>query len=280
MSPRNGFAARCAKNILSLNVGSIIRGVLGGPKEGLQSLADTYRAVSPFSPLQSGKGEKLLARIPEVPLASLAPIPERLTLDLRYVDVDGATPYRDVLAIIALAVAANPKAALEFGTYYGSTTANLALNLPGAHIHTLDLPEDTEAAAALVEGQPVDDEHLIRGRQLGKSFRGTPLARNITQHQGDTATYDYSSIPDEITFFLIDGSHTYEYAKGDTLHSFRLARGECSVLWHDCDRYHPGVTSWLGEMIQAGLPVVRVENTSLAYLKIDASEARVQQLIA
>ncbi len=274
------MVAKTAKGILSLNLGSVVRTILGGTRQGRQSLEDTYRVVSPFSPLKSGKGAKLVECVPEVSLASLAPVPERLTLDLRYVDVDGATPLRDVLAILTLAVAQDPKAALEIGTYFGSTTANLALNLPEAKIHTIDLPEDLGQASALIEGQPVDDEHLIRGRQLGRSFRGTPLEKNIIQHQGDTALYDYSVIGGEVTFFLIDGSHTYEYAKGDTLHCFAIAKGTCSFLWHDCDRYHPGVTSWLIEMIDAGLPVVRVENTSLACMKIDAGDPRLRKFVA
>src|SRR2546430_16723031 len=35
-----------------------------------------------------------------------------------------------------------PRAVLEIGTYFGSTTYNLAVNLPDAIIHTADLPPD------------------------------------------------------------------------------------------------------------------------------------------
>lgn len=279
MAASDGFVFRLAKDVLSLSLASVIRTALGGVKQGRQSLEDTYRAVAPFAPLQHGKCAKMLERVPEVPLNSLGPIPEQLTLDLRFVDVDGATPYRDLVAILTLAKNQNPQAALEFGTYFGSTTANLALNLPDARIHTLDLPEDSVEASALVEGKPVDDEHLIKGRQLGKAFRGTPLANKITQHQGDTATYDYSVIQEPVTFFLVDGSHTYEYARSDTMRSFALAKGPCSFLWHDCDMYHPGVITWLVEMIEAGLPVVRVKDTSLACMKMDAQDPRVQKML-
>ncbi len=275
----HSFLATTAKTILSLNLGTVVRTVLGGFEQGRQSLEKTYEVVSPFSPIKYGKGQKLFERVPEVSLKSLAPLPEKLTLDLRYVDVYGSTPYRDVLAIIALAIAQRPKAALEFGTYYGSTTANLALNLPGARIHTLDLPEETSEAQALVDGKPVDDNHLIRDRQLGKCFRSTPLAAQITQHTGDTATYDYSAIADDVSFFLIDGAHTYEYAKGDTLHSFALGKGSCTFVWHDCDPYHPGVTGWLVEMLGAGLPVTRIRNTSVACMTIDTADPRVRAFL-
>lgn len=279
MAAANDYVVRMGKDILSLSLASVIRTSLGGLKDGRKSLEDTYQAVSPFSPLKQGAGRKMLQLIPEVSLESLGGMPEQITLDMRYVDVDGATPFRDLIAILSLAKLQHPKAALEFGTYFGSTTANLALNLPEAAIHTIDLPEDTAEATMLVEGHPVDDLHLIHGRKLGKSFRGTALEQKIIQHQGDTATYDYGVIHDPVTFFLIDGSHTYEYARGDTLRCFALAAGESTFLWHDCDCYHLGVTSWLVEMIRAGLPVVRMENTSLACMKIDVRDLRVQGML-
>ncbi len=280
MAVSESYVSRVGKDILSLSLASLIRASLGGLKEGRESLHDTYRAVSPFSPLKEGAGRKMLALIPEVSLESLGAMPEQVTLDMRYVDVDGATPFRDLIAILSLAKNQKPSAALELGTYLGSTTANLALNLPSAIIHTIDLPEDNAEAAALIEGQPVDDLHLISGRKLGRSFRGTAIEQRIVQHQGDTATYDYSVIHDPVTVFLVDGSHTYDYARSDTLHCFVLAQeaqGECTFLWHDCDCYHLGVTTWLVEMIQAGLPVVRVEDTSLACMRLDVRDPQVQQ---
>jgi len=279
MAATQSYVTRVGKDILAFSLASVIRTSLGGFKEGHQSLEDTYRAVSPFSPLKEGAGRRMLERIPVASLESLGGMPEQITLDMRYVDVDGATPFRDLIAILALARNQHPKAVLEFGTYFGSTTANLALNLPDATIHTIDLPEDSTEAAAVIEGRPVDDLHLIRGRKLGRSFRGTPLEQRIVQHQGDTATYDYSVIHDPVTVFLVDGSHTYDYARSDTLRCFALAQGESTFLWHDCDCHCLGVTTWLVEMIQAGLPVVRVRDTSLACMKIDAQDPRVQRVL-
>jgi hypothetical protein len=271
---------RTGKAVLSLSMASVIRTSLGGLKQGRQSLEDTYRVVSPFSPLKNAAGLKMFDRIPVAPLAALGVELDRVTLDLRFVDVNGSTPYRDLIAIVTLAKKQNPKVALEFGTYFGSTTANLALNLPDAMIHTIDLPEDDSVASALIEGQPVDDLHLIHGRQLGKTFRGTPLASRIVQHQGDTATYDYGVIPGPVSFFLVDGSHTHEYALSDTLHSFSIAQGESTFLWHDCEPFTPGVLRCMLDLIEAGLPVVRVENTSLACLQINAQDPRVQAFLA
>ena len=268
-----------AKMLLSLNLGSLIRTALGGVTDGRASLEKTYEVVSPFAPLKHRKGQALYDRLPVVSLKTLVPVPERVTLDLRYLDVYGSTPYRDMIAIISLAVGQNPKSLVEIGTYFGSTTANLALNLPHAHIHTMDLPEEWVEGEQAADGPVVDDEHLIKGRQLGKCFRESELAGRITQHTGDTATYDYSRIDDNPTFFLIDGSHTYEYAKSDTLNSFRMGKGVCMFLLHDCDPYHPGVTGWLVEMLGAGLPVQRIENTSVGYLKVDTADPRVRAFL-
>lgn len=276
---KDNFIVRTGKGILSFSLASVIRTALGGLNEGGESLRDTYRAVAPFYPLKYGAGRKILALIPAVPLTYFGEVQEPMTMDLRYVDVDGTTPFRDLVAILSLAKLQQPKAALEFGTYFGSTTANLAMNLPDARIHTIDLPEDDTAASALVEGRPIDDLHLIKGRQLGKAFRGTPLEQRIVQHQGDTATYDYSVIQDPVSFVLVDGSHTYDYARSDTLRAFSVAKGECTFLWHDCDEFNPGVLKWLVEMIRAGLPVVRIEHTVLACMKIDAQDARILKLM-
>lgn len=266
---------RAGKDLLSLSIASVIRTSLGGWKQGRQSLADTYRAVSPFAPLRVGDSLKIFERIPVRSLISLGGVLDRVTLDLRFVSVDGSTPYQDLIAILALAKKQNPSVVLEFGTYFGSATANLALNLPDATINTIDLPEDLPEANALIEGKPVDDLHLIHGRQLGKAFRGTALENRIIQHAGDTATYDYSVIKGPVSLFLIDGAHTYEYARNDTMRAFEIAEGDCTFLWHDCEPYTPGVLKCLVELIDAGFPVVRVEGTSVACLQVNSEDVRV-----
>ena len=260
------------RGLLSLNAATVIRTLRAGPRDAKQRLIDSYIAIDPFSRIEHRPDLLLLNHIPQVKLTELVQWPEELSLYLGDVDVSGSTPLLDLLAILALAIAQQPKAALEFGTFWGSTTVNLARNLPNAIIHTIDLPPDTEEALATTAGKPVDDVYLIESRKLGQAFSGTPFESHIVQHLGDTATYDYNSIKDEVSFFLIDGSHTYEYAKSDTLHAFDLARGNSTFVWHDCDEIHPGVTRWLGELVDRGLQVKRIEGTVIAYLRTDAAD--------
>ena len=267
------------KVMLAMSGANVIRGLRHGPRGFRKSLEDSYHAADPFSAVARRPERVSLRRIPEVGLAEIAAWPAEIALDLRYTEVSGSTPIRDILAVLALAMARQPRAVVEFGTFWGSATLNLARNLPNATIHTIDLPPDPATAQALTEGKPVDDVYLIESRQLGKAFRGTPVEERIVQHLGDTAAYDYSVIEDGPSFFLIDGSHTYAYAKSDTLRAFALAEGESTFLWHDCDEGHPGVTRWLGELLDAGLPVRRIAETVVGCLIVDAGDQRLRRFL-
>lgn len=266
-----------AKGVLSLNGASVVRALRLGPRAGLQSLYEAYHAVDPFSTVE--KGTEALQRIPKVIAGEAFLWPPEIKVDLHFADISGSTPIRDLMVILALAIHQQPKAALEFGTFYGSTTKNLANNLPDATIHTIDLPPDSKQAQDIIKDRPVDDLHLIESRQLGKAFRDTPFSSRIVQHEGDTATYDYSIIRDEVSFFLVDGSHTYEYAKNDTIKAFSVSSTFSTIAWHDCDDTHPGVTRWLGELIDAGLQVQRVRDTVVAFMTFDPGDKRIQKVI-
>lgn len=269
-----------AKTLLALNGASFIRALRFGPRAGARSLQAAYHAIDPLSAKENSTEAVLLKKIPEVTPEQAYISPEEFRLDLRFADISGSTPINDLLAFVALAVQQHPAAVLEFGTFWGSTTLNLAKNLPDAVIHTIDLPPDDDEAMRLTTDKPVDDLHLIANRQLGQAFRQSPVGERIVQHGGDTATYDYSGITHPVSFFLVDGSHTYEYAKSDTLVALSLASGRSTLVWHDCDAIHPGVTRWLGELIDAGLPVQRIAGTVVAFLRFDAADERVKAVLA
>ena len=178
---------------------------------------------------------------------------------------DGYLPWCDLLALISVLVDRAPRSILEIGTFNGYTTRLMALNLPDAAIHTLDLPENFDGEkteAGLVK----DDFHLISARRVGSEFRQDKTITSIQQHFGDTASYAFPNAE----FCFIDGSHTYSYVRNDTEKA--LATGNVKTLvWHDCDRYHPGVTKWLVEMLGAGHPVRRIEGTNLAILDVPST---------
>jgi len=175
-----------------------------------------------------------------------------------YTYVDGSLPWFDLVALLSIAVDRDPQSLVEIGTLHGHTTRLLALNLPNAQINTIDLPEELDLGHSPL---PKDDFHLIRGRRLGQEFRSDSSIRNVTQLLGDTATMPFP----KAELFYIDGSHTYEYVKNDTLKAMAFDEAK-TIVWHDCDQSHPGVTRWLREMVDMGNPVKRIKDTNVAVL--------------
>ena len=211
-------------------------------------------------------GDKLLERIPAVPLSAIVGKPEIRVLGT-YCYADGYLPWCDLVALMSVVVDRAPRSILEIGTFNGYTTLLMALNLPEAEIHTIDLPEDFQDLGPR-NGLVKDDFHLIASRRVGCEYRAEPSVKTIHQHFGDTAEYDLPAAE----FYFIDGSHTYSYARNDTERA--LASGAAKTLvWHDCDRHHCGVTQVLVEMLEAGRPVRRIAGTNLAILDVAAPVA-------
>jgi hypothetical protein len=105
---------------------------------------------------------------------------------------DGMLPSGQMMVLLAVAVAEQPKEVLEIGTFMGHTTRALAENLHSATIHTIDLPESFTPEEDRVTDILKDDLHLIRRRVVGQEYRGAPCEVHIRQHFGDTATWDFT----------------------------------------------------------------------------------------
>ena len=179
---------------------------------------------------------------------------------------DGMLPPEQALILSSLLVAESPKVVLEIGTFMGHTAKLMAMNLPDALIHTVDLPLDYSPGSDPVSGLVKDDFHLIAKRRVGREFLGTEYQSRIRQHFADTGSWDFR-VAEGATFFFIDGAHTYEYCKSDSEKCFALCGGRGVFVWHDCDDTHPGVVRLIREWRRLGRNVVRIENTPLAYWK-------------
>jgi Methyltransferase domain len=177
---------------------------------------------------------------------------------------DGMLPSEQAIALLAIVVATAPKSVLEIGTFMGHTTKLLAMNLPEAIIHSVDLPLDFIPDHDNDIGKKKDDFHLIAKRQVGREYRGTPYETRIRQHFVDTAVWNFKEAAGA-TLFFIDGSHTYDYCKSDSERCYELCRGKGVFLWHDCDDTHPGVVNTLLEWRALGRDVVRIQGTPIAY---------------
>jgi hypothetical protein len=179
---------------------------------------------------------------------------------------DGMLPADQAMALLTIAVVAAPKVVLEIGTFMGHTTRLLALNLPDATIHSVDLPLDYVPEQDAATEKKKDDFHLIARRQVGREYRGTSYETRIRQHFVDTAIWNFKEAAGA-TLFFIDGSHSYDYAKSDSDRCYELCGGKGVFLWHDCDETHPGVVKALLEWRALGRDVMRIEGTPIAYWK-------------
>jgi Methyltransferase domain len=179
---------------------------------------------------------------------------------------DGRLPDDQALCIAAIAVAENPSEILEIGTFMGHTTRLLAINIPNATIHTLDLPESYSLSTDAEKQMPKDDFHLIAKRTVGREYRSLSCASKVVQHFGDSANWDFTEAG-KSNFFFIDGAHTYQYCKNDSEKCFALCGGKGVFIWHDCDRLHPGVVKFVTEWRKLGRDLRRISGTPLIYWK-------------
>jgi hypothetical protein len=282
-------AKKVFRALLTVNVASLIRAIRFGISDARYSISLAYRTINPFQPaaelknlIEEDKARRAIRElhetIPVVELAELVPRLPVITIDPRYAGVDGSLPLHELIPLLCILRHENPRAVFEVGTYFGSTTRNIALNLPDGIVRTIDLPEDLNIDALTGDQVEKDDFHLIKARRVGAAYREPGDITNVIQYFGDTARWDFSQIGPETSFFFIDASHTYSHVRSDTLKTLEVITGESVFFWHDCSLDHLGVTRWIAEMASDGLPVKRVAGTTLAYLKISPDETLRQWL--
>ncbi|MEO5590308.1 MAG: class I SAM-dependent methyltransferase [Gemmatimonadaceae bacterium] len=208
------------------------------------------------------------SEVPTVSMTNL--VPDASLLDVREIDaVDGNVTERELVSICRLVRSEAPASIFEIGTFDGRTTVNLAVNAPrDAHVHTLDLPRESIEDL----GTPIHP-HEVRyadKQRSGSRFVNTEVATRITQHYGDSATFNFDPFYNNMDFVFIDGSHAYEYVVNDSLHAVRmLQNGIGMVLWHDYSRWD-GVTRAVNDLrrFDERFRGVRwIEGTTLACLK-------------
>lgn len=158
----------------------------------------------------------------------------------------------ELVYLAGMVATLKPQRCLELGTLDGNSTLQIALNTSkNAIIHTLDLPPDQEG--------------YVPYKAASRRFEGSPVAYKITQHLGDSMTYDFARFAKDgpLDFIFIDANHEYEFVKSDTLKSLEILAEKGCILWHDATLKHPGVFQWLNEL-SAKLPIARIKGTQFA----------------
>ena len=149
---------------------------------------------------------------------------------------------------------------VEFGTAQGQTTFALAANSPpDAKVYTIDIAYDTDYKAKCLRGDTT----------LGLAFRTSPYADKIVQllrdHPGHLPNHA-PSLKGQVGQFHIDGDHSYDGVRSDTLEAFELAAPDAIFTWHDFytfpdymtqGRERRGVYPWLNELAAQNTLVLR-----------------------
>ena len=160
-----------------------------------------------------------------------------------------------------------PKKILEIGTYNGMTTLQMALNSPSDCVtYTLDLPEEISASLQLSQLDTYVSKHFKDkfGTSTGSYFKNRNDIK-IIQKLGDSATFDYSEIGNElIDIIFIDAAHDYKNKEIDSEQAFKLLSKKGVIIWHNYnDVTNPDVTKYLAD-ISKRRKLFHLRNTMLA----------------
>jgi Methyltransferase domain len=156
----------------------------------------------------------------------------------------------DLVALCSICALTKPKVVFEIGTLTGYTALHFALNTPAeTEIYSLDLPSAADGGPAL-KTTLMDDNHIQLHRGIQRyAFDGYPQASKIHTLFGDSARFDYGPFEKQVDLFFIDGAHSYEYVRQDTLNAFRACHEGSLIVWHDYGRTGVnGVSKWIHEL--------------------------------
>jgi hypothetical protein len=173
----------------------------------------------------------------------------------------------DIVSLCVLARLLQPKVVFEIGTLQGYTALHFALNTPDdTEVYTLDLPRGYAGPVQLATTL-VDEDHIRSSLETRRYvFDGYPEAAKIRCLFGDSATFDFSPFHGRVGLFFIDGAHSYEYVRSDTLNALKCCPSGAVIAWHDFGRVGVnGVSRWLARLARR-YDVVATPGGSLAYL--------------
>lgn len=142
---------------------------------------------------------------------------------------------QDIVNLCLLTRLLMPGRVFEIGTLNGYTALHFALNSgDDTCVYTLDLPRGIAPSMFV---SPVDLEYVAIHRDLPKyCFEGSPAEAKIQTLEGDSANFDFSPYENSIDLFFVDGAHSYDYVRSDSLNALRCTRPGGVIAWHDFGR--------------------------------------------
>lgn len=163
----------------------------------------------------------------------------------------GNQDLRGLAYLVSLERVVDARCIFEIGTFNGFTALTLALNLPSATVHTLDLPHGRDPGLRIGS---TDRGHIrYLEEHPRRVYEGTDQASRIVQHLEDSATFDFTPFRSRCDLVYVDGAHSVEYVKNDSEWAFAIAKSEGVIVWDDYERHEPGVAAYLDEDAPDGL---------------------------
>jgi len=170
----------------------------------------------------------------------------------------------ETLLLVTVIRVLNAKRIFEFGTFFGSTTLNLALNSPpDAEILTLDLSrEDASGLEQDVADAPLTQMHFDRAAM---DYQGIAASSKITELTGNSKLFNFSPFKDSIDLVFIDGGHDYETVQSDTQNSFHMLHKDrpACIFWHDYQNPDCSGNTYFLEELSKSHALFHVEDTML-----------------
>jgi hypothetical protein len=193
--------------------------------------------------------------IPQKNVFEVLPSPKLANINLANLDSGETwfTPFgshtADIISLCLLCQILQPRVVFQIGTWRGYAAFHFALNTPDdSEIFTLDLPDANPGLYW---------------------FENSAVAGKITTLSGDSATFDYAPFHGKTDLFFVDGAHSYEYVRSDTLHALKCCHPGSVIAWHDFGRTEPsGVTEWLLEFSKQGNAIYAIPGGSLAFMLV------------
>jgi len=216
-----------------------------------------------------------MVRVPQFPAAFRASTTPESSIEF------AAATILDRVALGALTQQTCPKKLFEIGTFRGVTAVTLALNAPpDAILFTLDLPpeiETAEVAARFYSYNTASGFHQMAAagvaRDVGQLLALCRSGCKIEQLFGDSTTFDYAPYRDVIDLFFIDGCHSQEMARRDTLNAWACVRAGGLIVWHDYP--WPSVQEAIRET-DLPVEVTWIEGTNVAFARKSESRSSSQ----
>jgi predicted O-methyltransferase YrrM len=142
----------------------------------------------------------------------------------------------ETLVLLCQLAALNDSPIIEFGTFRGRTTYNLAINAPRGPVISIDAGASDDSAANIArQSYP----HYTPGELL-HDLPGE-VSKKIHLLVGDSRQLDLSTYYDSCGLVFVDGGHSYEVCMSDSLVALKLVRRGGVVIWDDLGPFWPGV---------------------------------------